>query len=70
MQGLVGRLTQNADGTWALPSYTTKDEMKLANCVSTVMVVRPAFDGRVLTEDFMTTLKSNGLTTKEEIREL
>lgn len=66
MKVIVGRLTQNADGTWALPNRT-QSEHNLINCVSSVMVVKPAFSAERLCQDFIATLKSNGLITKEEI---
>ena len=69
MRGLCNRLKQNPDGTWALPSDVTRTEFSLANCVASVLVVRPAFTAERLVDDFIATLRSNGLITKEEIRE-
>jgi hypothetical protein len=69
MRGLCNRLKQNPDGTWALPSDVTRTELSLANCVASVLVVRPAFTAERLVDDFIATLRSNGLITKEEIRE-
>ncbi|MGZ5005403.1 MAG: hypothetical protein ACXV8H_07775 [Chthoniobacterales bacterium] len=66
MNEIVSRLMQNGDGTWALPNRT-RSEHNLVNCVSSVMVVKPAFSADRLCEDFIATLKSNGLITKEEI---
>jgi hypothetical protein len=67
MQGITARLNQNLDGTWSLPSDLSTIEGKLIQCVSSTMVVRPAFDANRLCNDFISTLKSNGLITKEEI---
>lgn len=69
MNEVVERLTQGADGTWALPSDVTKLEVSLIQCVSSVMVVKPAFEADRLCDDFIATLKSNGLITKEELSE-
>lgn len=68
MNGLVARLKRNSDGTWALPDDLTREELNLANCVSSAMVVRGAFEADRLCDDFIVTLKSNGLITKDEIR--
>jgi hypothetical protein len=38
-------------------------------CVASVLVVRPAFTAGDLVDDFITTLRSNGLITTEEIRD-
>jgi hypothetical protein len=67
MLRLTERLRQNADGTWALPHDLTSQEFKLVECASSMMVVKPAFEPKRLCEDFLATLKSNGLITKEEI---
>jgi hypothetical protein len=64
---LAERLNQNADGTWALPTDMSKAEMSLLECLASVTVVKPAFDDDRLVEDFLATLRSNGLITKEEI---
>jgi len=42
--------------------------LKLVQCVSSLIVVRPAFEGDRLFDDFLATLKSNGLITTQEIR--
>jgi hypothetical protein len=59
MRGLCNRLKQNPDGTWALPSDVTRTEFSLANCVASVLVVRPAFAAERLVDDFIATLRSN-----------
>ncbi|RVO95009.1 hypothetical protein [Sinorhizobium meliloti] len=69
MQTLADRLTQNADGTWALPEPSSQTELDLLKCICSYLVVQPAFDGDRLFDDFIATLKSNALITKEEIRE-
>jgi hypothetical protein len=69
MNDVADRLTQNADGTWALPSNLTQTEAILIECVSSFMVVKSAFEADRLCDDFIATLKSNGLITKEEISE-
>jgi hypothetical protein len=69
MLSVAKRLNKNADGTWALPADLSKDEAALVDCVSTVMVVKAAFDANRLVEDFLATLKSNGLITKDELRQ-
>lgn len=62
MLKLADRLTRNSDGTWALPNNLTKDEVKLIECVSSVMVVKGAFEADRLCDDFIATLKSNFTT--------
>lgn len=69
MRGIIPRMSQNSDGTWRLPSDLSAIEVKLINCVSSIIAVTPAFEEIRLIEDFIATLKSNGLITKEEIRE-
>ncbi len=68
MLDLAGRLTRNSDETWALPKDCTSTELRLVECVSSVIVVRPAFEAGRLCDDFLATLKSNGLITHKEIR--
>jgi hypothetical protein len=68
MRDVTNRLVQNSDGTWALPGVLTKAEEALVRCVCSQMVVRPAFEADRLCDDFIETLKSNGLITKQEIR--
>ncbi|MEC5324953.1 hypothetical protein [Aurantimonas sp. A3-2-R12] len=68
MRGIIPRMVQNHDMTWQLPITLTGDELKLVNCVSSLMVVKPAFEEGRLVDDFVATLKSNGLISKEEIR--
>jgi hypothetical protein len=68
MNQLAERLTKNADGTWALPADLSGTEQSLVECVVSLMVVRGAFEPDRLFDDFLATLKSNGLITKEEIR--
>jgi len=69
MNDVTGRLTQSAEGTWALPRNLTQREVSLIECVSSVIVVKPAFEAERLCDDFIATLKSNGLITKEELSE-
>ncbi len=67
MDDVVERVTQNDDGTWALPNDLTQAEISLIECVSSLIVVKPAFEADRLCDDFIATLKSNGLITKAEI---
>ncbi len=67
MLKVADRLTQNADGTWALPHDLTNTEVNLIECVSSFMVVKGAFDPDRLLDDFVATLKSNALITKDEL---
>jgi hypothetical protein len=69
LNDVAERLAQNVDGTWALPSNLTQPEVSLIEYVSSVMVVKPAFEADRLCDDFIATLKSNGLITKEELSE-
>lgn len=64
---LADRLNQNTDGSWALPADMNKTEASLLECLASTMVVKPAFDDDRLVEDFLATLKSNGLIAKDEI---
>jgi hypothetical protein len=68
MTDLAERLTKNADGTWAVPDNVTATEKDLITCVSSWMVGKPAFEATKLCDDFIETLKSNGLITRDEIR--
>jgi hypothetical protein len=63
---LADRLTQNSDGTWALPNLS-EDELNLVNCVSASLVIKPAFDDERLYKDFVAALKTNGLITNAEL---
>jgi hypothetical protein len=67
MQDIVSRLVRNSDGTWKLPPLT-KTERDLVQCVSSMMMVKPAFSAARLYDDFIATLKSNGLISKEDER--
>ena len=67
MLELLKRITPNIDGTWALPNDLKEGEFKLIECVSSLMVIKPAFEGGRLCDDFLATLKSNGLITKDEM---
>jgi hypothetical protein len=69
MLNLADRLVANADGTWAMPSDYTQTEFELVEHISSVIVIKPAFEADRLVEDFIATLKSNGLIKKEEMRE-
>jgi hypothetical protein len=66
---LADRLTKNPNGTYALPSDITKTEANLFEVVASLLVTKPAFDGERLVDDFLETLKSNSLITKQELRE-
>jgi hypothetical protein len=67
MSELAERLTQNTDGTWTLPTNLSANERSLLQCVSSVMVVKPAFEADRLYKEFAATLKSNGLITRTEL---
>jgi|SRR5215813_385839 len=67
MLKLAKRLTQNPDGTWAL-SNCAQTELRLVKFISSLMVVKPAFDADRLSKEFLATLKGNALITNEEIR--
>jgi hypothetical protein len=41
----------------------------LFEVVASLLVTKPAFDGERLVDDFLETLKSNSLITKQELRE-
>lgn len=68
LHSLADRLTKNSDGTWALPAGCTYQELNLVTCVSSYLVTKTAFEPARLVEEFIATLKSNGLISKEEIR--
>lgn len=69
LNDVAERLAQNADGTWAIPSNLTQPEVSLIEYVSSIMVVKPAFEADRLCDDFIATLKSNGLIAKGELSE-
>jgi hypothetical protein len=64
---IAERITQNADGTWAAPNDLTQSEKSLINCVSSVMVLKPAFEADLLCDEFIATLQSNELITEHEL---
>lgn len=69
MQSMADRLVQNPDGTWALPTILTPTQMRLIDCVCSLMaIVKPALEATRLCDDFIATLKSNGLMTNDEVR--
>ncbi len=68
MSTLADRLTKNPDGSWSLPRICTSDEIKMIKYVSSLIVVKPAFESKRLVEEFISTLKSNGLITNDEIK--
>lgn len=65
---ISNRMVKNANGTWAIPENCTENEFRLIQVASKYLVVRPAFDANRLVQDFVATLRSNGLLTKEESR--
>jgi hypothetical protein len=69
MKLIADALKHNRDGTWALPNQIEEEERKLIEYVVSTMVVKPAFSDADLFQDFVETLKSNGLISKSEIRE-
>jgi len=68
IQNVANRLTLNPDGTFALPKFLTINEIKVVEFVSSLLVVKPAFEPDRFYDDFLSTLKSNGLITTDEIR--
>jgi hypothetical protein len=69
MISLAGRMNPNPDGTWQFPTNHTPQEASLLVCVSETIVIKSAFEDETLVREFMDTLKSNGLISKQEIRE-
>jgi hypothetical protein len=69
LSSIAGRLINNADGTWRLPTDLLPVEMLLIECVTQTLVSRPAFESDMLANDFYRVLKSNGLISREEILE-
>jgi hypothetical protein len=67
MLSLVDRLIQNPDGTF--PENCTPTELALVHCVSSLIVVKPAFEADRLCDDFIATVKSNALITRQEIKD-
>lgn len=65
---LADSLIENPDGTLALTAFCTNKEIELFKCLISRIVVRPAFESNRLVDDFIATLKSNSLITKEELR--
>jgi hypothetical protein len=68
MNIIADRMIRNHDGTWCLPANLQPAELRLVECVSSFLVTRPAFEEAQLVDDFVATLKSNGLITTQEIR--
>ncbi|WP_292055531.1 hypothetical protein [Martelella sp.] len=69
LQDVIGRMSQNGDSTWRLPNDLKEIETSLLNCVSSTFVSKSAFEEERLVEEFIATLKSNGLVTNDEVRE-
>ncbi|MCP4616484.1 MAG: hypothetical protein GY844_08595 [Bradyrhizobium sp.] len=67
---LASKLIRNADGTYSLPTTLTRDDITLFNVLAGSWVAKAAFDGERLCEDYWETLKSNGLISKSELREV
>ncbi|PND29083.1 hypothetical protein CN933_03185 [Sinorhizobium sp. M4_45] len=66
---LADRLVPNPDNTWQMPPDWTDKEFAVLKCVVSLIVSKPAFEPKVLTEGFLDTLKSYGLLTREEVRQ-
>jgi hypothetical protein len=64
---LADKLTNNDDGTWSFPKDAGPTEIALAKCVSSRIIIKPAFTPTRLVDDFIDTIKSNGLITNDEI---
>lgn len=58
----------NQDGTLALPSDLTPVERKLIICLTSVLIVRPAFTDQKLFEDFRDTLRTRDVLHKGEAK--
>ncbi|MBS0246828.1 MAG: hypothetical protein JSR61_09420 [Proteobacteria bacterium] len=65
-QDIADRLIKNQDETWALPPLNSR-EASLFELLRRALVVLPPFTDKRLVEDFIATLKSNALITKEEL---
>jgi hypothetical protein len=68
MQKILPRLVRNSDGTWSLPADLSKSEVDLIVCVSSEIVVKPAFSPERICDDFLAMLRSNALISKEDER--
>ncbi len=66
IRALRQRLTTNQDGTLSLPREISSDENDLLRYLSSVLVVREAFNSNALVSDLANTLKSNAVLKKEE----
>lgn len=64
---LANRLIKSPDGSYAVPASLSDRERALFNALATVMVVKPAFTGKQLSDAFFATLKSNGVITNAEV---
>ncbi|SDC39050.1 hypothetical protein SAMN05216337_1002351 [Bradyrhizobium brasilense] len=65
---VVAKLIRNEDGTYAVPVSLPQDDINLLDLLLGSWSAKPAFTGARLTEDFLATLKSNGLISKEEAK--
>jgi len=70
LPGLLARITQNADGTLALPANLTRPEYDLLDCLSGHLSRSPAFTEDQLFSEFSATLVSNALLLRSEKAEL
>ncbi len=63
---IIEGLFRNSDGSYALRRCDQR-QLKLFECLCSVIVVQPAFDGAKLFSEFRDTLKSHALLTKNEL---
>jgi hypothetical protein len=70
LPSLISRLIKNHDSSYALNPSTTARERSIIECFVGQVVVAPAFTADRLFDDFVATLKSNGLVRKGEERQL
>lgn len=65
---LVAKLKDKPNGNLTFHGHLSNKELRLIKCLSSYIVSKPAFDHDRLYTEFIETLKSHGLITKEEIR--
>jgi hypothetical protein len=67
LPGLIAKFRKNESGTFAITKDHTERELDLVRCLCSLIVVKCAFDGTRLFEDFCSTLRGNGLISQKEI---
>jgi hypothetical protein len=61
-------LRRNLDGSMALNNFYTRQELRIINGLSKMLIARPAFDNDRLFSDFAATLRSHGLLGHSELK--